>query len=119
MQKLFVAIIGVAISGTLVSAQAGDPAKGKTAFVDHHCATCHRTDKDDTKGGKMSTILADTVGKLSAADLKAWLTDTASMEAKLPAKPKVLMSSYMKNQKLTDADVANLVAYLKTLPAKP
>jgi cytochrome c2 len=118
MQKLVITMIGVAMAGTVVCAQAGDADKGKAAFADHHCSTCHKTTKDDEKGGKMATVLADTVGKLSAADVKAWLTDTAAMEAKLPAKPKVLMSSYMKNQKLTDADVANLVAYLKTLPAK-
>ena len=118
MQRFVITMIGLAIAGTVVCAQAGDPEKGKAAFADHKCGTCHKTTQADEKGGKMSTVLGDTVGKLSAADVKAWLTDTAAMEAKLPAKPKVLMSSYIKNQKLTDADVANLVAYLKTLPGK-
>ena len=118
MQRFVITIIGIAVAGTVVCAQGGDPEKGKAAFTDHKCGTCHKTTTADEKGGKMSTVLGDTVGKLSAADLKAWLTDTAAMEAKLPAKPKVLMSSYLKSQKLTDADVANLVAYLKTLPAK-
>jgi hypothetical protein len=42
------------------------------------------------------------------------------MEAKLPKPPVVKMSAFIKNLKpaLTEADVANLVAYLKTLPAK-
>ena len=121
MMKLVATLAGIAIAGAVVSAQTGDPAKGKTAFADRHCSTCHKTDKDDAKGGKMSTVLADTVGKLSAADLKTWLTDPAAMEAKLPKKPPVLMSGYLKNLKppLSDADVANLVAYLKTLPPKP
>jgi len=68
----------------------------------------------------MSTILGDTVGKLSPAEIKNWLTDTAAMEAKLPKPPVVKMSAFIKNLKpaLTEADVANLVAYLKTLPAK-
>lgn len=121
MQKFIVTVVGLAIAGAVVSAQAGDPAKGKAVFADRHCGTCHRTDKDDAKGGKMSTVLADTVGKLSGAELKTWVTEPATMEAKLPKKPPVLMSSYLKNLKpaLTDADVANLVAFLKTLPAKP
>jgi cytochrome c2 len=118
MQRFIMTLIGVAIAGTVVCAQAGDPDKGKAAFTEHKCGTCHKTTAADEKGGKMSTVLGDTVGKLSPGELKAWLTDTAAMEAKLPAKPKVLMSAYLKNQKLTDADVANLVAYLKTLPAK-
>ena len=118
MKSIIITLIGVAVAGTIVCAQAGDVEKGKAAFADHKCGTCHKTTKADEKGGKMSTVLGDTVGKLSAADVKAWLTDTATMEAKLPAKPKVLMSSYIKNQKLTDADVANLVAYVKSLPAK-
>ena len=118
MRSFITIIAGLAVAGVVVSAQGGDVAKGKQAFTDHHCGTCHKTTKDDEKGGKMSTVLADSVGKLSAADLKGWLTNTAAMEAKLPAKPKVLMSSYLKNQKLTDDDVANLTAYLKTLPAK-
>lgn len=121
MKKLIVTVAGVVFAGLVVFAQgSGDPAKGKAVFADRHCGTCHKTDKDDAKGGKMSTVLADTVGKLSPADLKAWLTDTAKMEAKLPKKPPVLMSTYLKGQKtpLSDAEVTNLVAYLRTLPAK-
>lgn len=120
MKKLIATMMGVALAGLVVSAQAGDPAKGKAAFAARHCGTCHKTDKDDAKGGKMSTVLAESVGKLSPADLRAWLTDTAKMEAKLPKKPPVLMSTYLKGQKppLSEAEVTDLVAYLKTLPAK-
>lgn len=121
MKKLIATMMGMAFAGLVVSAQgSGDPAKGKEVFADRHCGTCHKTDKDDAKGGKMSTVLADSVSKLSPADLKAWLTDTARMETKLPKKPPMLMSNYLKGQKppLSDADVTNLVAYLKTLPAK-
>jgi mono/diheme cytochrome c family protein len=98
----------------------GDAAKGKEIYAARKCATCHRTDKDDAKGGKMSTILGDALAKMSAADIKGWLTDTAAMEAKLAKPPVVKMSAYIKNLKpaLTEAEVANLVAYLKTLPAK-
>jgi cytochrome c2 len=118
MRRLIVTFVGIALCGAVLAAQ-GDAAKGKVAFTERKCATCHRINKEDEKGGKMSTILADTVGKLSAADLKSWLTDTAKMEAKLPKKPIMLMSAYLKTQKppLSEAEVTNLVAYLRTLPA--
>ena len=118
MQRVVITLIGFAFAGAILSAQGGDPAKGKQAYTDHHCGTCHKTTNDDEKGGKMAVVLADAVTKLSAADIRTWLTDPAAMEAKLPARPKVLMSTYLKNQKLTDADVSNLTAYLKRLPAK-
>ena len=120
MKQLMVTVIGVGLAGIVVSAQAGDPAAGKTAFAERHCGTCHKTDKDDAKGGKMSTVLADKVGSMSPAQIKAWLTDPAALEAKLPKKPPVLMSAYLKNQKppLSETEVTNLVAYLKSLAPK-
>jgi cytochrome c2 len=121
MRAVIITFVGIVLCGTALAAQdKGDAAKGKATFTERKCTMCHRTDKDDAKGGKISTILADTVGKLSAADLKSWLTDTATMEAKLPKPPAAKMSAFIKNMKpaLSDAEVANLVAYLKTLPAK-
>ena len=127
MRAVIVTVAGLALFGSVVAAQSGsdlakgDAAKGKAIFAERKCATCHRTDKNDDKGGKMSTILGDTVGKLSPAEIKGWLTDTAGMEAKLPKPPVVMMSAFIKNLKpaFSEADVANLVAYLRTLPAKP
>lgn len=122
MRGVIITFLGIALCGTVLAAQGdkGNAAKGKATFVERKCTMCHRTDKDDAKGGKISTILADTVGKLSPADLKAWLTDTAAMEAKLPKPPTAKMSAFVKNLKpaLSDEEVANLVAYLKTLPPK-
>jgi cytochrome c553 len=126
MRTVIVSLVSIALCGSVMAAQSasdlakGDAAKGKAIYAERKCATCHRTDKADDKGGKMSTILGDTVGKLSPAEIKSWLTDTAAMEAKLPKPPVVKMSGFIKNLKpaLTESDVANLVAYLKTLPAK-
>ena len=126
MRAVIVSLVGSALCGAVMAAQSasdlakGDAAKGKATYAERKCATCHRTDKADDEGGKMATILGDTVAKLSPAELKSWLTDTADMEAKLPKPPAVKMSEFIKNLKpaLTEADVANLVAFLKTLPAK-
>jgi len=95
MRILVATFIGVLACGGAASARgAGDAVKGKTAYADRKCAMCHKTDKNDQKGGKMGTVLADSAAKLSAADLKSWLTDTAKMEAKLAKKPAVSMSGY-------------------------
>jgi Cytochrome c2 len=126
MRTLIVSLVGIALCGSVMAAQSasdlakGDAVKGKAVYTQRKCATCHRTDKADDKGGKLSTILGDTVAKLSPVEIKSWLTDTAAMEAKLPKPPVAKMSAVIKNLKpaLTEAEVANLVAYLKTLPAK-
>jgi len=126
MRAVIVALVGSALCGAVMAAQSasdlakGDAAKGKATYAERKCATCHRTDKADEKGGKMSTILGDTVAKLSPEEIKSWLTDTEAMEAKLAKPPVVKMSAFIKNLKpaLTESDVANLVAYLETLPAK-
>ena len=85
MRMFVVTLVGVLTCGGAVSAQGtGDAAKGKITFADRKCGLCHKTDKSDQKGGKVGAVLADTAGKLSAADIKRWLTDTAAMEAALP-----------------------------------
>jgi cytochrome c553 len=121
MRSVIVTVVGIAVFGVGVAAQ-GDAAKGRTIYVDRKCGTCHKTDKADEKGGKLSTVLSDTVGKLSPEEIRSWLTDTSKMEAKLPKKPPMPMSAFLKTLKppLSDADVTNLIAYLRTLPtAKP
>ena len=66
------------------------------------------------KGNKIGK-LDGVATKLSAADIKKWLTDPLEMEKKLEKPPKVKMSSKAKQMKLTDADVEALVAYMLTL----
>ena len=93
----------------------GDAAKiaaGKTAFATQKCGTCHMVNK---AGGKTASALDGIGGKLSAADIKKWLTSTAEMEAKLPKKPTASMATWMKSKKLSDADVDALVAYMASL----
>jgi cytochrome c2 len=77
MRAVIVSLVGIALCGSVMAAQSasdlakGDAAKGKAIYVERKCATCHRTDKADDKGGKMSTVLGDTVGKLSPAEIRA------------------------------------------------
>ena len=116
MKRAIIGVIGVALmSGSaLVSAQ-GDAAKiaaGKAAYDTQKCSTCHQV---KGVGGKVSTALDGVGGKLSEADIKKWLTDPASMEAKLAKKPTMSMAGFMKTHKLTDADLDALVAYMLSL----
>ena len=99
----------------VAAAQTPDPKKvadGQKAYDVHKCNTCHTV---KGQGSKAASALDGVGAKLSAADIKGWLTNTAAMEAKLKTKPKVPMSMYMKGQKLTDADVDALVAYMSSL----
>jgi mono/diheme cytochrome c family protein len=82
---------------------------GKKVYEAQKCATCHMI---AGKGNKMFPL--DGVGaKLSATDIKRWLTHTAEMEAALAKKPAMKMSS--KKYELKDADLDALVAYLESL----
>lgn len=120
MRTFIVTIAGIALGGSIMAAApGGDAAKGKATFTERRCGVCHKTTKDDEKGGKMSTVLGDVVGKMSADDIRNWLTNTAKMESTLPKKPAMPMSAYLKTLKppLSDTEITNLIAYLQTLPA--
>ena len=82
-------------------------AAGKALYEKNKCISCHQI---AGKGSKISPL--DGVGsKLSAADIKQWLTDPDAMTAKLPKKPPVKM----KKVALPDADVDSLVEYMLSL----
>jgi mono/diheme cytochrome c family protein len=104
--------VAVAVFALGVSASAQDAKKieaGKKVYEAQKCATCHMI---AGKGNKLYPL--DGVGtKLSAADIKKWITSPAEMEAKLPKPPTLKMSSRKYN--LKDADLDALVAYLESL----
>jgi mono/diheme cytochrome c family protein len=108
-------MVAVAVSGAVLSAQTPDPKKvaaGQQAYETQKCATCHAI---AGKGGKLASALDGIGGKLKEADIRKWLTTPAEMEATLPKKPTMPMSTYLKTHKLTDADVDALVAYMLSL----
>ncbi len=115
MRTLLTTILGAAMATAVLAAQTPDPAKvaaGMKVYETQKCSTCHAI---KGQGGKLSTALDGIGGKLSAADIKKWLTNPAEMEAKLTTKPKMPMSTYMKSHKLSDADVEALTAYMMSL----
>ena len=98
------------VSATTLAAQDAKKIEaGKKIYETQKCATCHMI---ALKGNKMFPL--DGVGaKLSAADIKKWFTHTEEMEAALPKKPTLKMSS--KKYLLKDADLDALVAYMQSL----
>jgi mono/diheme cytochrome c family protein len=113
--KRCAAILACVVFAGGVAMAAGPEQKaeaGQAAYTTLKCGTCHAI---KGTGGKLASALDGVATKLSAADLKKWLTDPVAMEAKLEKKPKMLMSASLKNKKLTPEDIDNLVAYMATL----
>ena len=83
--------------------------RGRQVYARLKCATCHQIAKNGN-----SRFPLDGVGsRLSAEDLRRWMTDTAKMEDALPRLPAVRMSAT--KYRLSAQDLDGLVAYLKTL----
>ena len=73
------------------------------------CATCHQIEKR----GNSRYPLDGVAGRLTAEQLRKWMTNPAEMEAALPRMPALRMSTmkYRLNAQELDA----IVAYLQTL----
>lgn len=113
MKWFLVAIAGLAcVSSPLLWAQdAKQIDAGKKLYSSKECSKCHMIAGKGNKIGKLDGVAS----KVSAADMRKWLTTPAQMEAKLDHKPKVKMSSKLKEMNLNDADIDALIAYLQTL----
>ena len=91
-------------------AGAQDSAAGAKLFAEQKCSLCHSiAGKGNAKGA-----LDDVGGRLSAADIRAWIEDAATMTTKTNAARKPAMKSYS----LAKSDVDSLVAYLSGLKKK-
>lgn len=103
-------VIALAAFGPPASAQ--DKDKGAKVYAEHGCTMCHSiAGKGNAKGP------LDNVGsKLSAAEIRGWVTDPAGSAAKAKAARKPTMASMQtKFKSLSKEDLDNLVAYLSSL----
>ena len=92
------------------AAQDAKVTKGQQLFADQKCTLCHSVgDKGNKKGP-----LDDVGTKMSADELRMWITDAKAMTAKAKATRKPEMKAYT----LPKDDVDALVAYLQTLKKK-
>jgi mono/diheme cytochrome c family protein len=119
--KLKRVLIAAGAAGALMvfagqaAAQDAKAEKGATVFADQKCATCHSiAGKGSAKGA------LDGVGsKLTAAEIREWITDPAAMATKTKAERKPAMSMMAAKLKaIPKDDVDALVAYLSSLKKK-
>ena len=99
--------VGVGM-GSAATAEAQDAkAKGEQLFADQKCTLCHSVGEKGNKKGPL-----DGVGtKLSASEIREWITDAKGMTTKTKATRKPEMKAYS----LPKEDVDALGAYLGSL----
>src|SRR5438105_14729964 len=99
------AAIGVGIA---TSAAAQDAkAKGEQIFAAQKCSLCHSVGDKGNKKGPLDGVAS----KLTAAEIREWITDAKGMTAKTKATRKPEMKAFT----LPKDDLDALVAYLGTL----
>jgi mono/diheme cytochrome c family protein len=89
------------------AAQDAKVAKGQQLFTDQKCTLCHSIGDKGNKKGPLDGVAS----KLSADEIRAWITDAKGMTAKTKATRKPEMKAFA----LPKDDVDALVAYLATL----
>ena len=106
MRTLFTIVFTL---GIVTAAAAQDVKKGQAVYTAQKCQTCHAI---AGKGGKVSPL--DGVGaKLSAEDIKQWITHPTDAAAKAKSTKKPPMPA--KYASLPAADLDALVAYMQSL----
>ena len=91
----------------VAAAQDAKVTKGTAVYAAQKCALCHAIGDKGNKKGPL-----DGVGsKLSAADIRLWMTDAKAMTAKTKATRKPDMKTYA----LPNDDLDALVAYMVSL----
>ncbi len=89
---------------------AQDSSQGAKVFIDQKCSLCHSIGgKGNAKGP-----LDDVGSKISADEIRAWITDAKGMTAKTKPTRKPEMRAY----DLPKSDVDALVTYLSALKKK-
>src|SRR4051794_1559043 len=84
------------------AAQDAKATKGQQLFADQKCTLCHSVGDKGNKKGPLDGVAT----KLSAADIRSWITDAKAMTAKTKATRKPEMKAYT----LPADDVDALVA---------
>ena len=106
MRSIVIAAVLCVSVGAAAAAQDAK-AKGEELFTGQKCTLCHSVGAKGNKKGPLD----DVASKLSAAEIREWITDAKAMTAKTKATRKPEMKAYA----LPKDDVDALVAYLTTL----
>jgi mono/diheme cytochrome c family protein len=108
-----VAVCAIALGAMLVAqpGRAQDKAaveRGMKVYTEQKCATCHAIEGKGKKTGPLDGVAS----KLSEAEIREWIANSAEMTKKTKSTKKPVMKSY---SKLSKEDVDGLVAYMMTL----
>jgi mono/diheme cytochrome c family protein len=96
--------------GSTTVPQDAKVAKGEQVFTEQKCSLCHSIGGHGNAKGLLDAVAT----KLSADELRAWITDAKEMTAKTNAPRKPAMKQFA----LPKDDVDALVAYLQTMKGK-
>src|SRR5262245_17057016 len=102
-----IAVAGVALARP--AAAQGDAKKGEAVYTAQKCSVCHQIAGKGNKANPLDGV----GGKLSAADIKQWITHPADAAAKAKSTKKPPMPAKYGTLKAEDLD--NLVAYMASL----
>ena len=106
---MFRTVAIVIVCGLWASAAAAqDAARGQKVFAEQKCSICHSVGGVGNKKGPLD----DVGSKLSAVEIREWITAAPDMAAKAKAERKPAMKAFTS---LPKTDVDALVAYLTTL----
>lgn len=110
MLRLSTCVVIISLAGAASAAAQTAVEKGEAVFAAQKCGLCHSVaGKGNPKGA-----LEEPVSKLSAAEIRSWITDAKGMTAKTGATRKPAMKEFT----LPKDDVDALVAYLSSLKKK-
>jgi mono/diheme cytochrome c family protein len=104
-------LVTLAVAAFLTAASLADAQsveKGKEVYAAQKCSICHSIADVGNKKGSLDKVGA----KLSAPELRSWITAAPEMATKSKAERKPPMKAYTA---LAKEDIDNLVAYLQTL----
>lgn len=105
--RAMVLTVGICLGLAAAAAAQDAKAKGEAVFTAQKCSLCHSVaGKGNAKGS-----LDGVGGKLTADEIRSWITDAKGMTAKAKATRKPEMKQYT----LPKEDVDALVAYLSSL----
>jgi len=106
---LLASVLTLSFAAVSFAAYGQDVKKGEAVYTAQKCSLCHQI---AGKGNKASPL--DGIGKkLSADEIKQWITDPVAMAAKAKSTKKPPMQN--KYGKLPAADIDALVAYMQSL----
>ena len=110
MRNIVTAALGaVLLAGTAGAARVQAQAdQGQKVFAAQKCVICHAVAAVGNKKGPLDGVGA----KLSAEEIRLWITDAPTMAAKVKAERKPTMKAYAT---LPKDDLDALVAYLQSL----